>query len=477
MFEFNQLQSFDVHNSYRLRLMIEQSDRETAWEKAQYHSNPISRYNADLNGACLKAFLNWLSEWLEGELLLQPSVWKHQDIDSIWEVVNGTAIKIGETRLVLIPSDEGELEELSVPQEWVDIPTWAADYYLAVQVNLDGDDDEYWMEVWGFTTHRQLKNEGRYSAGNYTYSLPIEELTESLTVMQITLGLNLQEEVPLLPSLSEVQPEKLLEIFSDLSVYSPRLKVPFYQWAAFLANDEFRQRLYERRLKPLVREKNLVERAKNYLQCGWEIFEEMIESLETLEPNLVYAIAGSERYRNGYSSKPKIPKLIELLQDSRNKGNQWRAAELLGHVELGNAEAIAALTHLLQTTQDDTLRRQAAVSLGKIDPKNSAVGVRIGKIIELKIRLDMVRIVLVVTLLPEESDRINVHLWVCPARSQTLPPNLELIVLYKDGKVFWQEKADTATDNLQYEFRAVLDDYFQVKVAWQGVNVTEDFTI
>jgi len=24
-----------------------------------------------------------------------------------------------------------------VPQEWVDIPEWAADYYLAVQVNPD----------------------------------------------------------------------------------------------------------------------------------------------------------------------------------------------------------------------------------------------------------------------------------------------------------------------------------------------------
>ncbi|WP_449420397.1 DUF1822 family protein [Phormidium nigroviride] len=488
MFELNQLQSFKAQNNDNLRLTIDQADQEIAWHKAQHHSNPISRYNAYLNGACLKPFLNWLSEWLEEETLSQPSVWHYQDIASIWEVVNGTAIEIGETRLVLIPSDEGDLEELCVPQEWVDIPNWSADYYLAVQVNLDGDNDEFWIEICGFATHRQLKSEGRYSISNRTYSLAIEELTASLTVMQITLGLNLQAEVSPLPNLSEVEAEKILKTFSDSSVYSPRLKGSFYQWAAFFANDEYRQHLYNQRLPkngvpavlatPSQIPENLLQRAKNYWQAGWQTVGEMIESLGTLDPNLVYAMEGSERYRDGHSkSQNKIPTLIELLQDHRNKGNQWRAAELLGRVEPGNAEAIAALTHLLQITQDDTLRRQAAVSLGKIDPPNVAAGLRIGKIIELNIQLDIVRVVLVVTLLPEGIDKTNVHLRVCPVQTQTLPPNLELIVLDEDGEVFWEEQADSATDSIQYEFRAALSDYFQVKIAWQGVNVTEDFTI
>jgi len=278
-----------------------------------------------------------------------------------------------------------------------------------------------------------------------------------------------------LPSLSQVEAEKLLHTLSNLSVYSPRLKSSFYQWAAFFANDKYRQELYEKRLGILP---NLIDRAKTYLQTGWQTIGEMIESLGNLDPNLVYAMEGSERYRDGHSkSQNKIPTLIELLQDHRNKGNQWRAAELLGRVEPGNAEAIAALTHLLQTTEDDTLRRQAAVSLGKIDPKNAAAGLRIGKIIELNIQLDTVRVVLVVTLLPEGIDKTNVHLRVCPVQSQTLPPHLELIVLDEDGEVFWEEQADITTNSIQYEFRAAIGDYFQVKVAWRGVNVTEDFTI
>src|SRR4028119_1913075 len=486
MFQLSQLQPFDSENSNLLRLTINGADREIAWQQAQHHSNPISRYNAYLNGACLNAVLNWLSESLAPEAFPQPSVWHSQDISSIWEVVNGTAIQIGGTRLVLIPSDGGDLEELCVPQEWVDIPNWSADYYLPVQVNLDGDEDECWMEVCGFATHCQLKNEGTYSAGDRTYALPTKELTQSLVVMQITLGLNLQAEVSPLPTLSDMRATELLQNLSNLSVYSPRLTVPFEHWASFLANNECRQQLYNQRLgiiqKPappviIQSQANLLQRAKNYFQAGWQMTDEIIEKLGIFDPNLVFAVAGSEAYRYGGSSSQKgIPTLLDLLHD-RNKGNQLRAADLLGRVEPGNAEAISALTNLLKTTQDDDVRCQAAVSLGKLDPKNSAAGVRIGKIIELTIRLDTARVLLEITLLPEGSDRTNVYLRVLPVRSKTLPLNLEVFVLDEDGKIWWEEQADSDTNRFQNDFSGTIGDYFQVKVAYQEVSITEDFTI
>ena len=479
MFDLSQLQPFDFENSHLLRLTINEADREFAWQQAQHHSNPISRYNAYLNGACLNAVLNWLSEWLAGEAFPQPSVWHRQDISSIWEVVNGTAIQIGGTRLVLIPSDGGHLEELCVPQEWVDIPNWSADYYLPVQVNLDGDEDEFWLEVCGFATHRQLKHEGTYSAGDRTYTLPTKELTQSLVVMQITLGLNLQAEVSPLPTLSDMKATELLQNLRNLSVYSPRLIVPFEHWASFLANDECRQQLYNQRLGIMMiqSQANLLQRAKNYFQAGWQMTDEIIEKLGIFDPNLVFAIAGSEAYRyGGSSSHSGIPTLLDLLHD-RNKGNQLRAADLLGRVEPGNAEAISALTNLLKTTEDEDVRCQAAVSLGKLDPKNSAAGVRIGKIIELTIRLDTVRVLLEITLLPEGSERTNAYLRVLPVQSKTLPLNLEVIVLDEDGEVLWEEEADSDTNRFQNDFSGTIGDYFQVKVAYQEVSITEDFTI
>lgn len=490
MFDLTKLQLVDSSDSCLVRLTIDQADQDTAWHQAQEHSNPISRYNAYLNGVCLKPFMQWLTEFLAEEGLPQPSVWKRQDIASIWEFINGTAIEIGDTRLVLIPSDEGDLEDFYVPQEWVDMPNWTADYYLPVQVNLDGDDDgECWMEVLGFATHRQLKHEGRYNMADRTYALSTQKLTKSLLVMDITLGLNLQQEVPPLLSLSELESTELLHTLGNSSVYSPRLLVPFAQWASFLANDECRQQLYNLRLgiieEPVVAaapsvvvqsQANLIERVKTYIQAGWEMIDDISERLGILEPGFIYAIEGEGYRYRGSSSQKEIPTLLDLLRD-RNKGNQWRAAELLGRVEPGNAEAISALTNLLKTTEDDDVRCQAAVSLGKLDPKNSGAGVRIGNIIELTIRLHTVRVLLEITLLPEGSDRTNVYLRLLPVQSKILPLNLEVFVLDEEGEILLEEQADSDTNSIQEDFKGTIGDYFEIKIAYEGVSVTHNFTI
>ncbi len=489
MFDLSKLQLVDSSDSCLVRLKIDQADQDTAWYQAQEHSNPISRYNAYLNGACLKPFMNWFSEFLAEEGLPQPSVWHSQDLASIWEFINGTAIEIGDTRLVLIASDEGDLEEFCVPQEWVDMPNWTADYYLPVQMNLNGDDDgECWMEVLGFATHRQLKHEGKYNSGDRTYALPTQKLTKSLVVMDITLELNLQQEVPPLPSLSEAESTELLHTLGNLSVYSPRLLVPFAQWASFLNNDEYRQELYNQRLgiiqEPVVAaapsvietQASLFQRLNTYLQAGWETIDDIIEKLGILEPSFIYAMeSGGYRY-GGSSTQKGIPTLIELLHD-RNKGNQLRAAEFLGRVEPGNAEAISELTNLLKTTEDDDVRCQAAVSLGRLDSKNSAAGVRIGKMIELTIRLDTVRVLLEITFLPKESDRTNVYLQLLPLQSKILPLNLEILVLDEEGEVLWEEEADDGTNSFQNDFTGTIGDYFEIKIAYDGVSIIHNFTI
>lgn len=495
MFDLTKLQLVDSSDSCLVRLKIHQADQDTAWHQAQEHSNPISRYNAYLNGTCLNPFMKWITELLAEEGLPQHSVWKHQDLASIWEFVNGTAIEIDDTRLVLIPSDEGDLKEFCVPQEWVDMPNWTADYYLPMQMNLNGDDDgECWMEVLGFATHRQLKHEGRYNTADRTYILPTKELTKSLLVMDITLGLNLQQKVPPLPSLSEAESTELLHTLGNSSVYSPRLLVPFAQWASFFANDECREELYNQRLgiiqEPVQEtvlaaapsvvvpsEANLIQRAKTYIQAGWEAIDDIRERCGILDSGFMYAMEGQGyRYSGSSSSQKGIPTLIELLHD-RNKGNQLRAAEFLGRVDPGNTEAISELTNLLKTTDDDDVRCQAAVSLGRLDPKNSAAGVRIGKMIELTIQLNTVRVLLAITFLPKESDRTNVYLRLLPVQSKILPLNLEVFVLDEEDEILWEEQADSDTNSFQNDFTGTIGDYFEIKIAYDGFSVTQDFTI
>jgi Protein of unknown function (DUF1822) len=236
------LPDFMSIDTTHLWLNISQVEQQKAWQLSQHYSNPTASYNAYLNSVCLYQFFRWFQDWLREEYNESASVFpSEQGLANIWEVVNGAAIQFGDTRLVLIPTEILDLDALCVPQEWVDIKSWAADYYVGVQINLDGDDD-CWMRVCGFTTHRQLKNQGVYDQDCRTYSLPVEALADNIISLFATLELNSQVEVPSLVNLSEAEATNLLHVLGSASVYNPRLfNIPFTKWAALISNEQWRQ--------------------------------------------------------------------------------------------------------------------------------------------------------------------------------------------------------------------------------------------
>jgi hypothetical protein len=226
----------------RLWLAYSSSDRERAKLASQCHANPTASQNAYLNRLCLDVFDRWVRENWE----TAPAAWPDErELASIWEAVNGTALVLDRTRLVLIPSDALDTEMLSVPQEWVDIPKWAADYYLAVQIDLEGD----WLCIWGYTTHRTLKTKGNYDPIWRTYSLEREAIVPDLEVMRVAAAMGLKEtaEVSPLPALISPAAETLIHQLSQPSPYSPRLEVEFDRWAAILERDDWRSQLYRQR--------------------------------------------------------------------------------------------------------------------------------------------------------------------------------------------------------------------------------------
>ena len=72
--------------------------------------------NAYLNQLCLLT----LPPWLQAEDA-QAKLLPNAAIDSIWELVNETALRLANTRIVLI-STEAIDKELRVPQEGIEIP-------------------------------------------------------------------------------------------------------------------------------------------------------------------------------------------------------------------------------------------------------------------------------------------------------------------------------------------------------------------
>jgi Protein of unknown function (DUF1822) len=202
-----------------------------------------AQWRATVNQMCWDAVVPWIQEeYTRSVKQSSLRVW-----ENVWEFVNGTKVEGTDLNWVMIPSTAIDQSELRVPQEWVDIPAWRGDYYFAVRVNPD----ENGLMIWGYTTHYQLKNHGRYDASDRTYSLTEEYLIQDINVLwvseQMSSSGNLQTDTAPIPLLPIAQARSLLERLGDSSVIFPRLAVPFSLWAALMAHPAWRQQLYERR--------------------------------------------------------------------------------------------------------------------------------------------------------------------------------------------------------------------------------------
>jgi len=462
----------------QLFLEFSPAERDKVWQQVQNerYSNAAARLNAYFNRISLNRFLTYLAA--APDIQEQPHLGiPEPELPSFWEIVNGTPIYWGQTRLILIPSDEPNLTELRVPREWVDIPNWAGNYYLAMQLNVE----ECWLRVGGYVTYQQLREQGNYDRMDETYGVDAEDFIEGLSVMEVV-----EEHYPsqkptvqLLPQLSSAEAESLLEQLSQPMPYLPRLEVYFVKWMALLANDKWRQELYDRRVQKLVKQPiKLSQWFQQIFDGGWQTVEDIIDTLAVPEANLAYRSGSRDRVIDVSATTPQaIPALVELLQTNPSKSTRLRVVDLLGDIAQGNPEAIAALTSFMDQASDQDSRRQAAISLGKIDPSHAQAGIRRAKIIDLGLRISGHPVVLTVTLMPEPNYKANVHLRVDATGQTYLPPNLQLIVLDEEGNMFRQEESREADNRIQIEFRCTSGDFFSVKVGLGEASVTEDFVL
>lgn len=521
----------------RLQLQISPAVQEKAWEQSQQHCHSRDRYNAYINRICAITFLEWFCETLaeeseesKGQAQAQPEIWPKTNMASLLDAVNGTAIVVGETRLVLIPGDTTNTEELCVPQEWVD-SSWAADYYLALQVNLEADEDDCWIEVWGFATYRQLKHDAKYSGSDRSYCLSVEGLIKDLTAMQVTLGMNMQTDksalalsqtAPLLV-LSEAEAKALLQRLGNAAVYSPRLDldVPFEKWMALLLDDRWRQELYDRRLneemlqespkeapqempeKAPVTEKAQPINLRQWLRQVeketarvanevWQAFETVItgQKLAPVRGQKVLGqkinsqeLSSQELRRQKIKNSAAIAPVISLMEPNQPEQTRRNAAGVLGELGFADPEAIDALIKLLNTARDEETRWQAALSLGKISPGHPQAGVKKARLVDLGMQLAGHAMALVVAIMPKGDRKLGVYIQVHAQDQNKLPPNLELTVLTELGEPIpgleistrSDSKGESKDNSIQLRFAPPSGTCFRVRVSVDGSSLTEDF--
>lgn len=315
-----------------LWLEVSPAVQNQSWQQSPSFVTPGGRWNAYLNQMCISTFLPWLQTEYAPEATVDVTAFPN-----CWEVVNGTAITIDTKRLVVIPDKTLETREFSVPQEWVDIPNWAADYYLAVQVNPEGE----WMRIWGYTTHEQLKTAGSYEPESRTYCLDASEMIQDLNVLWVVRQLYPNEqtraEIAPLPAISDTQAENLLQRLVSPAVFNPRLELPFERWGALLERSDWRQRLYQQLRGETPRESAATPASVNLSQWLQNVFEEGWQAIETLfgqEPNLAFS------FRQAPASSEQQVRRVKPINLNTQAGNQTvllmltLAAQIDGRVEI-----------------------------------------------------------------------------------------------------------------------------------------------
>jgi hypothetical protein len=464
------LQEKEITKAFSDELLLELSPEiiAAAWSETRKFSGEVSRWNAYLNSLCLKGLVPWFEEERNAEIIVPPEA----ELASIWEVVNGTSITVDNNSVVVVPVEAIALDEFRVPQEWVDIPKWVANYYLAVEINPD----DGWLKVCGYATHEMLKTQGVYDESDRSYSLDKADLVENLDVMWVAMELCPDEKLPVasLPALGANRVESLLAKLSQNFGHSPRLEVGFPYWGALLENPVWRQELYRRRSAGVVSRAltSLSNWYKDAIEPGWQTMEELAAGAAS---PAVFA------FRNRLLEKREpeaIARLINLIYHSSDEGRLKVAAQRLGEMELEageRSEVANALVHLLGKTNNEETRWNAAESLWAIAPDNPVSGIR--RIKDLGMQISGHSLSLMVAILPKLKQKFAVLVRLYSLSDACLPPDLKLTVIDEDGEEFLDAKARETDNFIQLKFTGDSGESFSVKIALANSEITEGFAI
>ncbi|QDL07449.1 hypothetical protein DP113_05600 [Brasilonema octagenarum UFV-E1] len=396
-----------------------------SWQQSQVYATSSSRWCAYINQICLHAFLDWIST----EDFPSASVWhSFPGTPAFWEFVNGTAILLDRRRVVLIPSEAIDDSELEVPQEWVDIPSWAADYYLAVQVKPDGE----WVRIWGYTTHTELKSLAHYDSVDRTYCIDARHLTKDLNAFSLSYQFCREEQmkaaVASLPQLSTQQAENLVQRLGNSSVTFSRLGVPFTTWGSLLEDEHWRQRLYQQRF------------------------------------TLSAVVSASARQGERVASPQ------EIGQQSQSSQVQVNLSRWLEGIYDNAWESIETFFASNSSSLAFNFRSSTGLDLSSI---------KRAKLIDLGIEIESQKVVLLVALIPESSQQVSIRVQLHPANGESyLPVNMKLALLLESGEIIQEVQARVQDNYIQLKrFDGEVGECFSIQVALDSCQITENFVI
>jgi hypothetical protein len=221
--------------------------QEESWAKSAALTDASTRQRVYINLLCQQVILNYLQSEI-------PSASLVENQEDFWQLgVNGFALKLGGKLVIVIARETLDIEAMEIPQEWVDIPQLIGDYYLAVQVNTA----ENYLRIWGYTSHKDIKEKGQYLKRNLNYSLPRNQVKSRLNSFLLETEaepspVTIDSQI-VIKKLSLDRLTNLLDILANPELIFPRKAIAFEEWATVIVNNNWRKILITCRQKPPVK--------------------------------------------------------------------------------------------------------------------------------------------------------------------------------------------------------------------------------
>ena len=422
----------------------------------------------ELNQICFQQVGDYLQR--EMGISVAEIVPSRSDINNfMWKLVNGFVLGIEGTRIVFIPSEYIDIQGFEVPQEWVDLPHWAADYYVPVQV----DRELNCLRLWGFITHQALKHQSNFDPLSRNYEVGGNAVINELDALWIScefqtdrVSTSQQLEIKLIAQLSDSAAINIIDqLKTHKSVFSPRLKLSFERWGAIL-DDPDRLQMYKDFHSPelMTIVSDFFTETLDSIDRGWRSIEGYLKSLEPIP---------------GYMSSPSSLLPISGVDIHHRINDLYR--EQAGDSQVALPENIDSpellLTYLIQHTHDRELRWKAAEYLWKIEP-NSKIYCRRIKDLDLVVAGE--KMGLMIAAIPLSDGRYALLYLLHLIGSEThLPANVCLKLLSETGDRLYQANSnDHGRDNyLQIHFTADRGTQFNLHVILNDIIVEESFIV
>lgn len=293
----------------------EQSLVKTTAIAEKFMPNATARQLYILNSLCCNAVRSWLQDSIavEDEEITIPD---ERTLRALWSVVTGIPLTVGSLQIVAIAEEALDTAGLTIPREWIDIPQWQPDYFIAAQVDLD----KQFILLWGYASLATVKQNGALGRSHQHYLLTRDELSQDVPLLGT--GSTPTRPTTATPSVSQAvvgseTRHRLLDKLSEPSPFSPRLDVPFATWSALVVDGCWLQNLYERRCKNAGNPAGtpvtdlfswLTSDLTDAFQAGWRDFGELVGPRRSESGRVAFVSRSHNRLRDNGSEGTRIEK-------------------------------------------------------------------------------------------------------------------------------------------------------------------------